>query len=156
MWRIIAFVVAILWIAADYLSKVWADSALKEGDIYVNSWMNFKLGYNYGAAFSFLSNEGGWQRWLFAALAVGIGAWLIAAIVREKLHPLLYLAYDSILGGALGNLYDRIVHGYVIDFIHWHYQGRSWPIFNIADVAITVGVGLMILLWLIELKGKKA
>lgn len=155
MWRITAFAVAILWIAADYLSKTWADSVLKEGAITVNSWMNFSLAYNRGAAFSFLSNEGGWQRWFFTAIAVIIGVWLIVSIVREKLHPLLYLAYGSILGGALGNLYDRIVHGHVIDFIQWHYQGKAWPTFNIADVAITVGVGLMILLWLIELKKDK-
>lgn len=156
MWRVTAFAVAIFWIVADYFSKAWADSVLKAGDIYVTSWMDFKLGYNYGAAFSFLSSEGGWQRWFFTAIAVIIGVWLIVSIVREKLHPLLYLAYGSILGGALGNLYDRIVHGYVIDFIHWHYQDHSWPIFNIADVAITIGVGLMILLWLIELKEKKS
>lgn len=151
--RIAAFIVALLWFGADFASKLWADDVLRQGDIYVTSWMNFKLGYNRGAAFSFLSSESGWQRWFFTAIAVVIGLWLIVSILRDKLHPLLYLAYGSILGGAIGNLYDRIVHGHVIDFIQWHYQGKSWPIFNIADVAITVGVGLMLLLWLLEMKG---
>lgn len=156
MWKIIALIVAALWFAGDYASKVWADSVLKAGDIYVTSWMNFKLGYNSGAAFSFLAGEAGWQRWFFAAFAVAIGAWLTYEITCKKHHPLTYLAYASILGGALGNLYDRIVHGHVIDFIHWHYQGYSWPIFNIADVGICIGVGLLILTWLIESKRKNA
>lgn len=155
-WRITALISAALWFAADYFSKVWADSVLKAGDIYVNAWMDFKLGYNYGAAFSFLSSEGGWQRWFFTIIAIVIGAWLLYEIVRKSHHPIMYLAYASILGGAMGNLYDRIVHGYVIDFIHWHYQEHSWPIFNIADVGICVGVGLMILMWFIEMKGKNA
>lgn len=154
MWRITALALAVFWFVADYFSKAWADSVLKNGDIYVNSWMDFKLGYNTGAAFSFLSNEGGWQRWFFTVIAIVIGAWLLYEIIRKHHHPLIYLAYGSILGGALGNLYDRIVHGHVIDFIHWHYQDKSWPIFNIADVGICVGVGLMILMWLIEMKEK--
>ena len=156
MWRIIALVIAAAWLGADYVTKVWADSVLREGPIVVNSWMNFSLAYNKGAAFSFLSNEGGWQRWFFTAIAVVIGLWLLIAILREKLHPLLFIAYGSILGGALGNLYDRLTHGHVIDFIQWHYQGKAWPTFNIADVGICVGVGAMALLWLIELKGKSS
>lgn len=156
MWRIIALVIAAAWLGVDYVTKVWADSVLREGPIVVNSWMNFSLAYNKGAAFSFLSNEGGWQRWFFTAIAVVIGLWLLIAILREKLHPLLFIAYGSILGGALGNLYDRLTHGHVIDFIQWHYQGKAWPTFNIADVGICVGVGAMALLWLIELKGKSS
>ena len=148
--------IAAAWLGVDYVTKVWADSVLREGPIVVNSWMNFSLAYNKGAAFSFLSNEGGWQRWFFTAIAVVIGLWLLIAILREKLHPLLFIAYGSILGGALGNLYDRLTHGHVIDFIQWHYQGKAWPTFNIADVGICVGVGAMALLWLIELKGKSS
>ena len=154
-WRVIALVTAALWFVADQWSKSWADSVLREGSISVTSWMNFHLGYNKGAAFSFLAGADGWQRWFFALIAVVIGAWLLYEILRKYHQPLMYLAYASILGGALGNLYDRIVHGHVIDFIQWHYQGASFPIFNIADVGISVGVGLMILQWLLDMKGKK-
>lgn len=154
--RLVALATAALWFIADYLSKQWADSVLKEGPITVFSWMEFRLGYNTGAAFSFLAGEGGWQRWFFAAFAIAIGAWLFYEIVKKQHPALMYFAYASILGGALGNLYDRIAYGHVIDFIHWHYGSKSFPIFNIADVGISVGVGLMILQWLIDMKRKNA
>lgn len=145
MPRVYSLLLAVVWIAADYFSKIWAVDTLSHKMIVVNSWMNFRLAYNPGAAFSFLSNQGGWQRWFFAGMAVVISLWLIYTLLREWLKPLVRFGYASILGGAIGNLYDRIVHGHVIDFIQWHYQDYYWPIFNIADVAICVGVAAVIL-----------
>lgn len=145
MPRVYSLLLAVVWIAADYLTKIWAVDTLSQKMIVVNSWMNFRLAYNPGAAFSFLSNQGGWQRWLFAGLAIAVSLWLIYTLLSEWLKPLVRFGYASILGGALGNFYDRITHGKVIDFIQWHYQDYYWPIFNIADVAICVGVAAVIL-----------
>jgi signal peptidase II len=104
------------------------------------------LAYNPGAAFSFLADAGGWQRWFFIAVAIGVSIMLLvwlARLPREKWLEALGLSL--ILGGALGNLYDRVVHGHVVDFILVHWQD-SWyfPAFNIADSAITVGAVLLI------------
>lgn len=109
---------------------------------------NFNLTYvhNYGAAFSLLAEAGGWQRWLFAGLAVVmstiIGVWLTRL---QKHETLMASALSLILGGAIGNLIDRVAYGYVIDFLDVYYQQWHWPAFNIADSAICIGVGLMIL-----------
>ncbi len=105
------------------------------------------LAYNPGAAFSFLADAGGWQRWFFIAVAVGVSIMLLVWLARLPRQKWLEaVALSLVLGGALGNLYDRIVHGHVVDFIlvHWH---DSWyfPAFNIADSAITVGAVLLIL-----------
>ena len=108
---------------------------------------SFNLTYvhNTGAAFSFLSTAGGWQRWFFAGLAlvvsIGITVWLTRLHNQERL---LAVALSLILGGAIGNLIDRVAYGYVIDFLDVYYGSWHWPAFNIADAAITVGVGLML------------
>ena len=149
MQKIFAFISAILWFAADYFSKVWAQEALAAGNIItVNGWMNFKLAFNSGAAFSLFADGGGWQRWFFMAIAVAIGAWLCYAILFERTTALIRFAYAGILGGALGNLYDRIVHGHVVDFIRWHIGDAYWPTFNVADVGICTGVGLLVIAWI--------
>lgn len=140
MSKFLAFLSAGGWFAADYFSKLWALDALANKPIVVNDWMNFYLAFNRGAAFSFLSDSGGWQRWLFISLAVVVALYLVYALLFEQLNGLARLGYAAILGGAVGNLYDRWTHGHVIDFIQWHYQDYYWPTFNIADVAITVGV----------------
>ena len=107
---------------------------------------NLTLMHNSGAAFSFLSQAGGWQRWLFIGLAcvigIGIIIWMFG-LPPEKRWSATSLAL--ILGGALGNLWDRIIHGYVIDFIEVYYQGWYWPAFNIADSAITIGAIMLII-----------
>ncbi len=106
---------------------------------------NLTLMYNTGAAFSLLADASGWQRWFFMILAVGISAVLLVWIGR--LRPgqwLLGLALGLILGGAVGNLIDRILHGHVIDFIQIYYDRWYWPAFNIADSAITVGAVLLV------------
>ena len=108
----------------------------------------FKLTYvhNTGAAFSFLSEAGGWQRWFFAGLAVVISTVIAVWLAKLKSHEtLLAVALSLVLGGAIGNLIDRLAYGYVIDFLDVYYQSWHWPAFNIADSAITLGVILMLL-----------
>jgi signal peptidase II len=108
----------------------------------------FKLTYvrNTGAAFSFLSDAGGWQRWFFAVLAILISIIIAVWLTRlKKQETLLAVALSLILGGAMGNLIDRLAYGYVIDFLDVYYQTWHWPAFNVADSAITLGVMLMLL-----------
>lgn len=107
----------------------------------------FKLTYvrNMGAAFSFLSEAGGWQRWFFAGLALVISIVITVWLSRLQKHEtLLAIALSLILGGAVGNLIDRLAYGYVIDFLDVYYGTWHWPAFNIADSAITLGVALML------------
>jgi signal peptidase II len=108
--------------------------------------LDFTLLHNTGAAFSLLAGASGWQRWFFIGLAFTVSVVLVVWIWRaprgDKLLP---LALSLILGGALGNVIDRIVHGYVVDFIHLHWGAAYFPAFNIADSAITIGAGLLIL-----------
>ena len=115
----------------------------------------FKLLHNAGAAFSFLNDAGGWQRWVFSAIAAGVSTvlmvWLHRLTVQEKW---LALALALVLGGAIGNLIDRIVLGYVVDFVVVHYENHYFPAFNLADSAITVGAGIMILDMLLTKPGQ--
>jgi signal peptidase II len=112
----------------------------------LTSWLNMTLAHNYGAAFSFLSDAGGWQRWLFIVLAsvvtVVLVAWLLRLPADEKLTG---IALGFVIGGAVGNLADRIMHGYVVDFIDVYYGQWHWPAFNLADSAITCGVILLLI-----------
>jgi signal peptidase II len=102
--------------------------------------------YNTGAAFSFLSGASGWQRWLFVLIAVVVSVMLVLWLKRTDRHQWwLGMGLSLILGGALGNLYDRIIHGFVVDFISVHYQNYYFPAFNLADTAITIGAALLII-----------
>ena len=151
MQKILAFLVAIAWFVADYFSKLWALETLGNGVVMrLTPWMDFKLAFNKGAAFSLFADGSGWQRWFFMGIATVIGLWLCYAIVFERTNALTRLAYASILGGAIGNLYDRILHGKVVDFISWHIGNAYWPTFNVADVGICVGVGLLVIAWFVE------
>ena len=151
MQKILAFLVAIAWFVADYFSKLWALETLGNGVVMrLTPWMDFKLAFNKGAAFSLFADGSGWQRWFFMGIAIVIGLWLCYAIIFERTNALTRLAYASILGGAIGNLYDRILHGKVVDFISWHIGNAYWPTFNVADVGICVGVGLLVIAWLVE------
>jgi signal peptidase II len=110
----------------------------------IEGWLDWTLTYNYGAAFSFLSDAGGWQRWLFSGLAVGVSlalaVWL-ARIPRRDWRQA--LPFALIIGGALGNLIDRMRYGYVVDFVDAYWGVHHWPAFNVADSAIVVGaIGL--------------
>ena len=109
--------------------------------------LNWTLAYNYGAAFSFLADAGGWQKWFFSGLALIMSVFLIGYLIKApRQAKLLSLGLALVLGGAVGNLIDRLLHGHVIDFIHVHYADAwHYPIFNIADMGISIGVALIII-----------
>ena len=141
------YVIAVLVLIADQVTKsaVVAEFYLGQRDI-VSSFFNLVYVRNYGAAFSFLSDAGGWQRWFFAILSTVVSAVIAVWIFRlPKAKWIESLALALILGGALGNLYDRVILGYVIDFLDFHWSGWHFPAFNIADSGITVGAILLIL-----------
>jgi signal peptidase II len=144
-WR--WYLLALLVVALDQFTKGLASSELVYGrPVEVFFWFNLTLQHNTGAAFSFLSDAGGWQRWFFTVIAVVISAALVVWLaMAERSQWLLALSLALILGGALGNLWDRLTLGYVVDFISVHYGGWYFPAFNIADSAITVGAGCMLL-----------
>ena len=135
-----------LVIVLDQASKAWIMSVFRLGEsMTITPFLDLVLVFNPGAAFSFLSSAAGWQRWLFVTLALGISAWIIMMLKRhahERLEP---LALTLVLGGALGNVIDRLVHAAVVDFLSFHIGAHYWPAFNVADSAISAGVAL--LLW---------
>ena len=137
---------SVLTIILDQCSKLAVDGLMQLYEsIPVMPYVNLTYVHNTGAAFSFLSDAGGWQRWFFAGLAALISVTITVWLVRLKQHEtLLAVALALVLGGAVGNLIDRLAYGYVIDFIDVYYQTWHWPAFNIADSAITIGVVLMI------------
>ncbi|HGJ5856301.1 signal peptidase II [Arsenophonus nasoniae] len=109
-------------------------------------YFNLAYAQNPGAAFSFLADKGGWQRWFFAFVAIVICVVLIVMMYRQSVNKKLSnIAYALVIGGALGNLCDRLVHGFVVDFIDFYVGDWHWPTFNIADMAICVGAALIIL-----------
>jgi len=111
----------------------------------ITPFFNLVLAYNKGAAFSFLADAGGWQRGFFISLAVVISAFLLWMMRAHPANRLLCVALALVFGGAMGNLYDRVVLGHVVDFIQIHGAGYYFPAFNVADSAISVGAGLLIL-----------
>ncbi|MCB5162051.1 signal peptidase II [Marinomonas algarum] len=150
VWRRVQrwWLLALVLFVVDWVSKQAVEANLYYGqEITVLPFFDLTLRYNTGAAFSFLAQAGGWQRWFFSviALAVVIGiSWRLVKIANT--NRLESLALTFILGGAIGNLYDRLVYGHVVDFIQVHWQ-QSWyfPAFNVADSAITIGVVLMLI-----------
>lgn len=137
---------AALLVGIDQASKWYVLAHMQPGDtLYVAPFWNWVLTFNAGAAFSFLSDAGGWQRWLFTALAFAISGWIVHMLRRHAGEVRLALALTLIMGGALGNVIDRIRFGAVVDFIQWHAAGFYWPAFNVADSAITVGAVLLAL-----------
>jgi signal peptidase II len=135
-----------LVIIFDQLSKWWMSSWL---DLYetvaVVPYFNLTLAHNYGAAFSFLASAGGWQRWFFTILAIVVSIVLTVWMKRLKANAKLEaISLALILGGAVGNVIDRVAHGYVIDFLDVYVGSYHWPAFNIADSAICVGAVLLI------------
>lgn len=139
--------VSCIVIIADQLSKLYFNQQLQLGQsIDLLPVLKWTLAYNYGAAFSFLHDAGGWQRWFFAIIAIVVSSMLIIWLVKlDKTAKFLAFALAFLLGGAIGNVYDRISYGYVIDFIHVYYQNWHFPIFNIADCAITVGAIMLVI-----------
>lgn len=153
IWLILSAVVIVL----DQLSKAWVLAKLPEYTAIpvIDGFWNWYRTYNTGAAFSFLSDAGGWQIWFFAILAVTIstllGFWL-SRIRRGDWRQA--LPYALVIGGALGNVIDRLIHGHVVDFIQWHWRAHYWPSFNLADSAIVAGAVGIALFGLFEGKHK--
>lgn len=136
---------AALVIVLDQSSKAAINSHLVFGEsIAVMSFFNLVLAHNTGAAFSFLQDAGGMQRWLFSAIAVVASVWIVWLLRRHQAQKLFSFALAFILGGALGNLIDRIAYGYVVDFLDFHWGGYHFAAFNLADSAITCGAALLI------------
>ena len=143
--------ISLLWLSAivlvaDLVTKHYASTLLVYATpVAVMPCFNLTLLHNTGAAFSFLATESGWQRWFFAALASVVSIALIRWLATLRDDLWLGVAIALILGGALGNLYDRITLGYVVDFLHFYWNDSHFPAFNIADSAISLGAGLMII-----------
>ena len=138
---VIAFLIVIL----DLISKQWIFNHLDFGSaLVITPFFNIVHFQNTGAAFSFLSEASGWQRYFFIVVSL-IAIVIIIRLMRERLkHPLSCLALAFILGGAIGNLCDRSYYGFVIDFIYVHYEAYYWPAFNVADSFISIGVALIL------------
>lgn len=139
-----------LWIsgvvvALDYVSKSMATDALTlYQSVPVFPFFNFTLLHNTGAAFSFLSDAGGWQRWAFSVIAIGTCVGLMIWLWKlPKNDKWLAIALALIIGGAIGNVYDRLAYGYVVDFLDFHWAGMHFPAFNIADTGISIGALMM-------------
>ena len=153
-WFIVAGTV---WVV-DRITKSIVNAVLTLGEevpvLPVFSWIR---AHNEGAAFSVLAGQGGWQRWLFVALALAFSIYLIIEIRRlPATERLLGWAYALVLGGALGNLWDRALHGYVVDFALAHWGNHYFPVFNVADSAISIGATLWILSMLRDARRERA
>jgi signal peptidase II len=144
---VIKWLVLILAVVGlDQFSKYWVLGNVAEGvHVPVTDFFDLVLVFNPGAAFSFLADQPGWQRWFFVALAAVVVSWLGALLWRHRRELLLPLSMSFVIGGAIGNVTDRLLHGAVVDFLYFHLGGHYWPAFNLADSAITLGVAL--LLW---------
>ncbi|MFT7406292.1 signal peptidase II [Zhongshania sp.] len=142
-WLLVATAVVVL----DQITKYFANTMLDYASpVEIFPVLNITLHYNPGAAFSFLSDAGGWQRWLFSVIALAVSAYICVWLMRLRREQwLLSLALALVLGGALGNLWDRLFLGYVIDFVSVHWGDSYFPTFNIADAGISVGACLLLL-----------
>jgi signal peptidase II len=147
-WLGLALIILVL----DQLSKYYIQQQLDfNHPLDLLPWFNFRLLHNTGGAFSFLSTASGWQRWFLSGIALGLIMalcfWLFSLSAKARLKA---MGLSLVIGGALGNLLDRVYYGYVIDFIELHYQNWSWPVFNLADSAITLGAFIIMLTMLRE------
>ena len=144
MWPWLAW--AVLLMGADQITKSLILNHYQLGDsTFITSFFNIVRAHNTGAAFSFLSDAGGWQRWLFTGIGVAATIFIVWQLRAHPGQKLFSFALSSILGGAVGNVVDRLMHGYVVDFLQFHYAGWYFPSFNLADSAITVGAACLIL-----------
>jgi signal peptidase II len=149
--------ISLLVIVVDQVSKLWIERSMTLGESFaVLPVLDIVRAHNSGAAFSFLADAGGWQRWAFSLLAVGVSIALVFWLRKLALatHALLASGLVLILGGAIGNVIDRIEHGYVVDFVHAHWGAAYFAAFNVADAAISIGAALVILDALLE--GRRA
>ncbi|MDB5882809.1 MAG: lipoprotein signal peptidase [Ramlibacter sp.] len=149
--------VALVVFIADQFTKVLIMGYYKLGDATrFTSFFNVVRAHNTGAAFSFLHDASGWQRWFFTAVGVAAAAFIIWLLRSHAGQRLFSFALALILGGAIGNVVDRLMHGYVVDFIQVHWRGWYFPAFNVADSAITVGAACLILDELMRVRGTRA
>ena len=139
--------IAAIIILFDQLSKITITKLFHLGEEkFITSFFNLTLAYNKGAAFSFLNNESGWQRYFFIAIGVGAAAYIVLLLKKHGGQRLFCWALALILGGAIGNVIDRLAYGHVVDFLDFHLRAFGhFPAFNIADSAICIGAGLFIL-----------
>ena len=136
---------ALLILIADQFTKVLILGYYRLGDAtYITSFFNIVRAHNAGAAFSFLANAGGWQRWLFTGVGIAAAIFIIWMLKSHPGQKLFSVALAGILGGAIGNVIDRTLYGYVVDFLDFHYAGWHFPAFNIADSAISIGAVCLI------------
>jgi signal peptidase II len=137
---------ALIVLIADQFTKVLILGYYQLGDSSpVTGFFNIVRVHNSGAAFSFLSSASGWQRWFFTAIGLGAAVFIVYMLRAHPGQKLFSFALACILGGAIGNVIDRLLHGYVVDFLDFHYAGTHFPAFNIADSAISVGAACLIL-----------
>lgn len=137
---------SLIIVILDFLSKSYFETQYYLGESRpITSFFNLVLAHNTGAAFSFLAAHDGWQRYFFIVIAVVAVTFCLFYMKRHLEERLLCLSLSMIMGGALGNVIDRIIYGYVVDFLDFHYMYWHWPAFNFADIAIVLGAGLMIL-----------
>jgi signal peptidase II len=137
---------ALLLFLIDQFTKVLILGAYALGDsTYVTSFFNIVRVHNPGAAFSFLASASGWQRWFFTALGIGAAIFIVWLLRSHSNQRLFAFSMACLLGGAVGNVVDRVLYGYVVDFVQLHYAGWAFPAFNVADSAITAGAIGMIL-----------
>lgn len=137
---------ALLVLVADQFTKVLILGSYRLGDAtYINSFFNVVRVHNTGAAFSFLASASGWQRWFFTAIGIVAAIFIVWMLKSHAGQKMFSFALACILGGALGNVIDRSMHGYVVDFLDFHYAGWHFPAFNVADGAITIGAIFLVL-----------
>ncbi len=133
-------------IAVDLYTKQLIQQAFKYGEhLTINGFFDLVRYHNTGAAFSFLADAGGWQKWFFTAITAVASIVIIYLLKKDTNNKLFCFALALVLGGAIGNVYDRLTLGYVVDFLLVHYKDLYWPAFNVADSAISVGVGLLLI-----------
>ena len=144
MWPWLAW--AVVLVVVDQITKTLILNHYQLGDsTFITSFFNIVRAHNTGAAFSFLSDAGGWQRWLFTGIGVAATIFIVWQLRAHPGQKLFGFALSSILGGAVGNVVDRLMHGYVVDFLDFHVSGWHFPAFNVADTAITLGAACLIL-----------
>ena len=140
------FAFSIVLVLIDQISKLWIVGSYQLGESHaITSFFNVVRVHNQGAAFSFLADASGWQRWFFTALGVSAAILIIWMLKNHPGQRLFCLALACILGGAVGNVIDRVLYGYVVDFLDFHWLGLHFPAFNVADSAISLGAGGLIL-----------
>ena len=147
---------AALIVLVDQATKLTIERVYDFGDVHpITGFFNLVLTYNKGAAFSFLAGASGWQKHFLTTIGIVASLFILYLLARHGTQKLFSLALALILGGAVGNVIDRIAHGHVIDFLDFHWRGWHWPAFNVADSAIVCGAALLILDELLRVRRSK-